>query len=77
MKKKGWKSWREKGRRKKNSREKSWKEGRRKKKVDHPFAKQIELLKSMGFVNEVLNIHLLKTHNGNLEKIVPLLLKIK
>jgi len=47
------------------------------KKVQHGFEKQLELLKSMGFINEVLNLHLLKSHNGNLEKIVPLLLKIK
>jgi len=41
------------------------------------FKNEIELLKSMGFNNEILNIHLLYKFNGNLEKVVEILLKFK
>jgi len=39
------------------------------------FQQELDLLKSMGFVNETLNLHLLTKFNGKVEKVVEILLK--
>jgi len=45
--------------------------------IGDKFNKELELLKSMGFANEILNLHLLYKFNGKVEKVVEMLLKIK
>jgi len=49
---------------------------KKKKKVEESkFQKELDLLKSMGFINETLNSHLLNKFNGKVEKVVEILLK--
>jgi len=45
--------------------------------IGEKFNQELELLKSMGFANEILNLHLLYKFNGKVEKVVEMLLKIK
>jgi len=45
--------------------------------IEDKFSQELNLLKNMGFSNEILNLHLLYKFGGKIEKVVEMLLKIK